>query len=116
MVARRKNLSKTSKIIESASRFAGAVVGTAVVTSKRIAKNAAMPSEAPSKGVKTKSAKKKKKAVKATPIAKKVKKVKKKVAKRKKTASPKKAPVSKKKSTQSSPGKKKTVARKTKKK
>ena len=114
-----------SRIIGSISKLAGALVGTAVVTGKRIIGSVRPPSEGPSDkpGEKTvhAPAKRKKKAVRKTEI--KIPKTKKKkVVKRKGTGSSGESGASKKKPTQSPAKKKKgatpkkeTTRRKTKK-
>ncbi len=101
-----------SRIIRSISKLAGALVGTAVVTGKRIIGSVRPPSEGPSDkpGKKTvhAPAKRKKKAVRKTGI--KIPKTKKKkVVKRKGTGSSGESGASKKKPTQS-PATKKKVA------
>lgn len=101
-----------SRIIRSISKLAGALVGTAVVTGKRIIGSVRPPSEGPSDkpGEKTvhAPAKKKKKAVRKTEI--KIPKTKKKkVVKRKGTGSSGESGASKKTPTQS-PAKKKKDA------
>jgi hypothetical protein len=99
-----------SRIIRSISKLAGALVGTAVVTGKRIIGSVRPPSEGPSDkpGEKTvhAPAKRKKKAVRKTEI--KIPKTKKKkVVKRKGTGSSGESGASKKKPTQSPATKKK---------
>ncbi len=99
-----------SRIIRSISKLAGALVGTAVVTGKRIIGSVRPPSEGPSDkpGEKTvhAPAKRKKKAVRKTEI-KTPKTKKKKEVKRKGTGSSGKSGASKKKPTQSPATKKK---------
>ena len=87
MAIRKSQKVKPPKVIEAISEFAGALVGTAVVTGKRIVKTAAQADEVPSpkprkKTAQTPTMKKKKTAVK-TKV--KGRKVKKKVAKKKST-------------------------------
>jgi len=101
-----------SRIIGSISKLVGALVGTAVVTGKRIIGSVRPPSEGPSDkpGEKTVQApaKRKKKAVRKTEI--KIPKTKKKkVVKRKGTGSSGESGASKKKSTKSPAKKKKTA-------
>jgi hypothetical protein len=101
-----------SRIIGCISKLAGALVGTAVVTGKRIIGSVRPPSEGPSDkpGEKTvhAPAKRKKKAVRKTEIKiPKTKKKKKKEVKRKGTGSSGKSGASKKKPTQSPATKKK---------
>ena len=103
-----------SRIIRSISKLAGALVGTAVVTGKRIIGSVRPPSEGPSDkpGEKTvhAPAKRKKKAVRKTEIKiPKTKKKKKKEVKRKGTGSSGESGASKKTPTQS-PAKKKKDA------
>jgi len=79
--------SESSSVIGAISKFAGTLVGTAVITGKRIVKTAARAGEEPSgkpreKTEKTPARKKKKTAVKTKA---KGRKVKKKVAKKKST-------------------------------
>jgi len=102
-----------SRIIRSISKLAGALVGTAVVTGKRIIGSVRPPSEGPSDkpGEKTVHAppKRKKKAVRKTKI--KIPKTKKKkVVKRKGTGSSGESGASKKTPTQSPAKKKKDAA------
>jgi hypothetical protein len=116
-----------SRIVGSISKLAGTLVGTAVVTGKRIIGSVTPPSEGSldKPGEKTMQApvKKKKKAVRKTKAkVPKTKKKKKKVVKRKGTGLSDKSGASKKKSTQSpakkkkgTTPKKKTTRRKTKK-
>jgi len=99
-----------SRIIRSISKLAGALIGTAVITGKRIIGSVRPPSEGPSDkpGEKTvhAPAKRKKKAVRKTEI--KIPKTKKKkVVKRKGTGSSGESGASKKKPTQSPATKKK---------
>ena len=85
MATRKSQKVKPPKVIEAISKFAGALVGTAVVTSKRIVKTAAQAGEEPSPKPRKKSVRvpaKKKAAVKTKT---KGRKVKKKVAKKKST-------------------------------
>jgi len=114
-----------SKIIGSVSKFAGTLVGTAVVTGKRIIGSVAPPSKGPSDKPKKKTmqarSQRKKKAVRKTEAkVPKTKKKKKKVVKRKGTGSSGKSEASEKKPTQSpakkkkgATAKKKTTRRKT---
>ena len=92
-----------SNVIGSISKFAGALVGTAVVTSKRIIGSVTPPSEDPSGKPKKKTmparSQRKKKAVRKTEAkVPKTKKKKKKVVKRKGTGSSAKSKASEKKS------------------
>ena len=112
MATPHKDEPEPSRIIRSISKLAGALVGTAVVTGKRIIGSVRPPSEGPSDkpGEKTvhAPAKKKKKAVRKTEI--KIPKTKKKkVVKRKGTGSSGESGASKKTPTQS-PAKKKKDA------
>ena len=102
-----------SKIIESVSRFAGTVVGSAVITGKRIIGSAKPSSESSpdkpgEKAIRTPAQKKRKAVRKAGTKIPKTKK-KKKVVKRKGTGSSDKSGVSKKKRTHSPAKKKKGV-------
>lgn len=98
MAARQSRKAEPPKVIEAISRFAGTLVGTAVVTSKRIVDSVAPPSKGPSgkAGEKTVRAPAKKKE---------------KVIKRKTTGSSGKSGASKKKSIQSPAKKKKAATR-----
>jgi len=87
MATRQSQKIEPPKVIGAISKFAGALVGTAVVTGKRIVKTAAQAGEEPSpkprkKSVRAPARKKKKAAVKTKA---KGRKVKKKVAKKKNT-------------------------------
>jgi hypothetical protein len=101
-----------SKIIESVSKFAGTVVGSAVITGKRIIGSAKPSSKGPpdkpgKKTIRTPAKRKKKAVSKAETKVPKTKK--KKVVKRKPTGSSDKGGVSKKKRTNSPAKKKKGV-------
>ncbi len=110
MATPQKGEPEPSRIIRSISKLAGAFVGTAVITGKRIIGSVRPPSEGPSDkpGEKTvhAPAKRKKKAVRKTGI--KIPKTKKKkVVKRKGTGSSGESVASKKRATQSPATKKK---------
>jgi hypothetical protein len=103
---------KPSKVIGSVSRFAGTLVGTAVITGKRIIDSASpsgkgKPDKSGGKGVRAPARKKKKAARKTETKAPKTKK--KKVVKRKQTGPSGKSGASKKKRAQTTAKKKKSV-------
>jgi len=109
MAIRQKDKSEPSKVIGSISKLAGTLVGTAVVTGKRIIKTVS-PSKAGSLGERRKKTpqapgKKAKKAVRKTEGL----KTKKKIAKRKSTGPSQKTVTPKKKAVQSPAKKKKSV-------
>ena len=92
MATRQSQKVEPPKVIGAISKFAGTLVGTAVVTGKRIVKTTAPADEEPSakrggKSVRAKAKKRKKTSVKAKTKSRKVKKktAKKKVAKKKST-------------------------------
>jgi len=113
MATRQSQKIEPPKVIGAISRFAGALVGTAVVTGKRIIKTAAQAGEEPSgkpekKAVRAPAGKKKKAAVKTKA---KGRKVKKKAAKKKSTGPRRESKTSRKKSAHSPAKKQKHQAK-----
>ncbi len=115
MATRQSDKTELSKIVGAISKLAGTVVGTAVVTGKRVVKNVTQPggalSELGKKSTQTPAKRKKKAAPKKKAKGQKAKK-KRKVVKRKGTGQPRKRGTSEEKSVQTPAKRKKTTARK----
>ncbi|MHC4487582.1 MAG: hypothetical protein ACYSW7_00170 [Planctomycetota bacterium] len=115
MATRQNDKTELTKIVGAISKLAGTVVGTAVVTGKRVVKNVTPSSRASSglgkKSTQTSAKRKKKAAPKKKAKGLKAKK-KRKVVKREGTGRPRKRGTSEEKSVQAPAKRKKTTARK----
>ncbi len=115
MATRQNDKTELSKIVGAISKLAGTVVGTAVVTGKRVTKNVTLPGGASSdlgkKSTQT-PAKRKKKATPKKKVKGRNAKKKRKIVKQKGTGQPRKHGTSEEKSVQAPAKKKKKPARK----
>jgi hypothetical protein len=115
MATRQNDKTELSKIVGAISKLAGTVVGSAVVTGKRVVKNVT-PSSGASSGLGKKStqtpAKRKKKAAPKKKAKSRKAKKKRKIVKRKGTSRPRTRGTSEEKSVQAPAKRKKTTARK----